>query len=85
MQSQLFAVNLVTAESDLTPISQDELQNEVWPGLPLGYETSWQGAGTPLPSPAGPSGQLHVDLLYAVVALLLLESLLAWRFGYNAQ
>ena len=35
-QSQLFAVNLMTAESDLAPISQDELQNEVWPGLPLG-------------------------------------------------
>ena len=84
-QSQLFAVNLMTAESDLTPISRDELQNEVWPGLPLGYETAWQGEGTPLPSPAGPAGQLHVGLLYAVVVLLLLESILAWRFGYNTR
>ena len=83
LQSQLFAVNLATVESDLTPISQDELQNEVWPGLPLDYETVWQVPGTPLVSPSGPSGQLHVDLLYAVVALLLVESLLAWRFGYN--
>src|SRR5208283_1223992 len=84
-QSQLFAVNLVTAESDLTSISQDELQDEVWPGLPLRYETSWQGEGTPLPSPAGPSRQLHVGLLYAVVGLLLLDSILAWRFGYNVR
>jgi len=84
-QSQLFAVNLMTAESDLASISQDELQNEVWPGLPLGYETSWQGEGTPLPSPAGPSRQLHVGLLYAVVVFLLLESVLAWRFGYNMR
>jgi hypothetical protein len=82
-QSQLFAVNLMTAESDLTPISSDELQNEVWPGVPLGYQTAWQGGGASLPSPAGPSGQLHVGLLYAVVGLILLESLLAWRFGYN--
>ncbi len=82
-QSQLFAVNLATAESDLTLISQDELQNEVWPGLPLGYETAWQGAGTPLLPPAGPSWLLHVDLLCAVVVLLLIESLLAWRLGYN--
>ena len=73
----------MTAESDLTPISQDELQNDVWPGIPLGYETSWQGAGTLLPSPVGPAGQLHVGLLYAVVVLLVLESLLAWRFGYK--
>jgi hypothetical protein len=79
--SQIFAVNLATDESDLTPISQDELQEEVWPGVPLGYETSWQGEDTPLPSPVRPVGQLHVDLLYAVVALLLVESLLAWRFG----
>ncbi len=79
-QSQLFAVNLMTAESDLTPISRDELQNDVWPGIPLGYETAWQGEGTPLASPVGQSGQLHVGLLYAVVALLLLESILAWRF-----
>jgi hypothetical protein len=84
-QSQLFAVNLMTAESDLTPISQDELQNKVWPGLPMGYETSWQGESATLPLAAGPSGQLHVGLLYAVVVLLLLESILAWRFGYNVR
>jgi hypothetical protein len=83
--SQLFAVNLATAESDLTPISQDELQDEVWPGIPLDYETAWQSEGAPLPSPARPIGQLHVGLLYGVVALLLLESLLAWRFGYSAR
>ena len=84
-QSQLFAINLTTAESDLATISHDELQNEVWPGLPLGYETTWQGKGRPLSSPVGPSGQLHIGLFYAVMALLLLESILAWRFGYNAQ
>jgi len=82
-QSQLFAVNLMTAESDLTPISRDELQNDLWPGLSLGYETAWQGAGAPLPSLVGPVGELHVGLFYAVVALLLLESILACRFGYN--
>ncbi len=30
---QLFAVNLKTAESDLTRLSRDELQNEVLPGV----------------------------------------------------
>jgi hypothetical protein len=84
-QTQLFAVNLLTAESDLASISRDELQNEVWPGLPLGYETAWSGEGPPPPSPVGTAGQLHVGLLYAVASLLLLEFLLAWRLGYNAQ
>ena len=83
-QSQVFAVNVMTAESDLTPISRDALQNEVWPGLPLGYETAWQDSGTPLP-PAGPSGKMHVALLYTVLGLLLLESILSWRFGYNPR
>ncbi len=85
LPSQLFAVNLLTAESDLTPISREELQNEVWPDLSLGYATAWQDEGAPLPSPAGPAGQLHVGLLYAVVLFLLLETLLAWRFGYNTR
>ncbi len=85
VQSQVFAVNLMTAESDLTRISRDELQNEVWPGIPIGYETSWQGEGTPRPLSAAATWQLHVGLFYAVVALLLLESILAWRFGYNAR
>jgi hypothetical protein len=83
-QNRLFAVNLLTAESDLAAISREELKNEVWPGVSLGYETSWQGAAAALPLPSGSSGELHVDLLYAVVALLLLETLFAWRFGYNA-
>ncbi len=86
LQSQIFAVNLMTAESDLATISQDELQNEVWPGLPLGYETSWQGTGAlPQSSAVGSSAQLHVGLLYAVVGLLLLESVLAWRWGYHRR
>jgi hypothetical protein len=83
--SQIFAINVATAESDLASLSQDELQDEVWPNIPLDYETSWQGEGMPPQSPVRPIGQLHVGLLYAVVALLLLESLLAWRFGYNTQ
>jgi hypothetical protein len=82
--SQLFAVNLSTAESDLAPISQEELQNEVWPGVLLEYETAWQGADASLPRSTSNAGQLYVGLLYSVFALLLLETVLAWRFGYTA-
>jgi hypothetical protein len=83
-QNQLFAVNLMTAESDLAVISRDELENEVWPGIALGYETTWQDGGAPLPLPTGYTAQLHVGLLYLAVALLLLDTLLGWRFGYNS-
>ena len=84
-QNQIFAVNLVTTESDLTRTSRDELQNEAWAGIPLGYETSWQGERAALPTPAATAWPFHVGLFYAVVALLLLESILAWRFGYNGR
>jgi hypothetical protein len=83
--SQLFAVNLPAAESDLTPISPEELQNEAWPGIPIDYETAWQAADKPMMSPAGPARRLHVGILYAVVVLLVVETLLARRFGYNAK
>ena len=84
-RNQLFAVNVATAESDLATISRDELENDVWPGTPLGYETAVQDDGLPLPAPGSPAAQLHVGLLAAVVVLLVLETLLAWRFGNNLR
>jgi hypothetical protein len=84
-RKQLFAVNVLTAESDLSTISRDELQNDVWPDLPIGYETSWRGDGPPVVLPSGSPAPLHVGMLWAVVALLLLETILAWRFGYSAS
>ena len=76
---------MLTAESDLATISREELQNEVWPDVPLNYQTAWQSEGTTLPAAFHPAGQMHVSLLYAVVGLLIVESLLAWRFGYNSR
>jgi hypothetical protein len=84
-RTQLFAVNLNTAESDLTPVSRDELQNEVLPGVPLDYQAGLQTAGGRLKLSAEPAVQLHVGLLYAVVGLLLLETFFAWRLGYNRR
>ena len=81
--SQLFAVNLITAESDLTSISSDELQNNIFPGVQIDYRTAWQAGGTRMALGESTAEQLHVDLLYAVAGLLLLETIIAWRFGYN--
>jgi hypothetical protein len=83
-RSQLFAVNVDTAESDLAQIDPDELQNEVWPGIPFVHQTSWQdltgpGSGSPIRSRGG----LQVGLLCALLGLLLLETFLGWKLGHH--
>ena len=82
---QLFAVNLITAESDLTSISPDELQNDVFPGIQIDYRTAWQAGGARPALSESSAGQLSVDLLYAVAGLLLLETVIAWRLGCNRR
>ena len=82
-RSQLFAANVDTAESDLTPIDPEELRSEVWPGIPFVHQTTWQDLGASAPgNPIPGRSRLHVDLLYVVLGLLLLETYLGWKLGY---
>jgi len=81
--SKFFAVNVDTAESDLARISPEELREEIWPGVPFEYRTTWE---QPEATPAGASirtSSLAKTLLYAVLALLFVETFLARRFGYH--
>jgi hypothetical protein len=81
--SQTFAVNVDTAESDLTPIDADELRDGVWPGIPFVHQTTWQDLGAGAPgSPISGRSRLPVDLLYAVLGLLFVETFLGWKLGY---
>lgn len=81
-RDELFAVNVNTVESDLTQIDAEQLRTEVWPGVPFVHQTSWRDLGATAPgSPIARGGRLHVDLLYAVLGLLLLDTFLAWRMG----
>jgi hypothetical protein len=82
-RSQLFAVNLDTAESDLTPLGPDELRHDVWPGVPFVYQTHWQGPEHTAAGQLAQPGAWHLDLLYAALVLLLAETFLAWRLGYH--
>ncbi len=80
-RSQTFAVNVDTVESDLAQVDADDLRNETWPEIPFVYQTSWQdikGAG--VDSPHGKQA-LHVDFLYAALALAFAEVFLAWKLG----
>ena len=82
-RSQSFAVNVDTAESDLTHIGLQQLQAEVWPGVQLEYLATWDGQPSPSAVASAATGwRLHLMLLYALVCLLLAETLFAWRFGY---
>jgi hypothetical protein len=82
-RTQSFAVNVNTAESDLALLGTEELQNEVWPGIPFVHQTSWQNLDAGDAGRIARPGRLHVDLLYAVLGLLFVETVLAWRFGHH--
>lgn len=84
-RTQKFAVNLDTAESNLTQLSPERLADTVWKDVPFEYQTTWQTLDEQAVGVAGGADlYLQVELLYAVLGLLLLETLLAWRFGHHA-
>ncbi len=74
-ETQHFAVNLDTRESDLSKADAAQLSDN------LLVETSWHGANRPTPGDVGPRTELHKWFLTSVLVLLLFETFLAWRFG----
>ena len=85
-RNQTFAVNVDTAEGDLARVEPDELRSVVWPSIPFVYQTSWQDLGVvPAGGPESAGSRLHVNLLYAVLGLLFLETFLGWRLGRDER
>lgn len=78
----LVAVNPPVAESDLTRFSADDLR-AAFPGWNFNYSDRWEptklGSGTG----AQQASELARPILYIVLALLLAETYLAWRFGHH--
>jgi len=81
--SQSFAVNVDTVESDLTQLSIEQLQNEVWADVPFVHQTTWQDGSPAVADPIVRTGRMCVWLLYGVLLLLFTETFMAWRFGYH--
>ena len=77
--SRLFAVNVNTSESDLTTIAPEELPQGVTvvPGL--------SGVDQRPAAELGSRSGSQRWFLYAALGLLLLETVLAWWFGYRAS
>lgn len=82
-RSDAFAVNVDPAESDLARLGPERLRDEVWPEVPFVHQTGWQNLDDPAVGRIARSSALPKALLYAVLALLFVESLLAWRFGHH--
>jgi hypothetical protein len=82
-RSDLFAVNVDPAESDLARLPPDALEKEIWPGIPFVHQTRGENPGRQSPGSVSPRNLLPQGLLYLALTLLLLESLLARRFGHH--
>ncbi|GAC1335290.1 MAG: hypothetical protein NVSMB14_02630 [Isosphaeraceae bacterium] len=77
-----FAVNPDPIESDPTKLDRAALAAGL-PGWNFAYFNNWQGL-TADAAAVGRRGELHRYFLYGVLALLLIESVLAWIFGHHS-
>lgn len=80
-QEIAFAANPDPAESNLARLDQSGLERQL-PGWKFTYLTNWREL-TQSAASVGRRGELHRPLLFGALALLLLESFLAWKFGHN--
>jgi hypothetical protein len=77
-----FAADPDPAESDPAKLDRASLAEAV-PGWKFDYRNDWNNLTRDAKS-IGRHGELHRQLLYAVLALLIIESIMAWRFGHHA-
>jgi len=82
-RTESFAVNVDTAESDLRAFTADELRSDVWPDVPFVHQTTWENADRPALARASRSREFPGGLLYGLFVLLLVETVLARRFGHH--
>ena len=78
----VFAANPDPAESDPAKLDRAGLA-EALPGWNFAYLTNWKEL-TDNAASVSRRGELHRSMLYAVLVLLIVESILAWRFGHHA-
>jgi hypothetical protein len=77
----LFSANPDPAESNPAKLDRSGLA-EAMPGWNFAYITNWRDLTTNATS-VSRRGEFHRPLLYGVLALLIVESILAWKFGHH--
>jgi hypothetical protein len=76
-----FAVNVDTAESDLTRVEEATLRNGLWSGVPFEFLEEGQTTDAAHAVAKGRGAAIHFGLLVAALGLMFTESTLAWYFG----
>ncbi len=76
-----FGANPDPLESDPAKLDQNGLKDAV-PGWKFVYDSDWRGLEKSAAS-VGQRGELHRPMLWAVLILLIAESILAWWFGHH--
>jgi hypothetical protein len=79
-QSEWFAVNVDARESDLAKVTSEELDEELLPDTDFAYRTGWQGFDPATNVTSQERGGLTRWFLWAVLCLVFVEQLMAWRF-----
>jgi hypothetical protein len=80
---ELFAVNVDTRESDLEPVDEKTLHSTTLAGIPYLRRSQWSEGPRDTADGAADRSGLASWLLVAIVALLLVEPLLAWSFRHG--
>lgn len=82
-RTEWFAVNVDPTEGDLASLQVEDLKSEILPGAEFLYQTEWveaQPTNEKTVRVVSTSSGLSRSLLLAVVCLLIVEQLMAWRF-----
>jgi hypothetical protein len=82
-QTEWYAVNVDPRESSLDYVGEEELTNDLLPGVEMQHVTQWQDGPRKSDGSLSERGGLTRWLLLAVFCLVLVELLMAWKFQYG--
>ena len=82
-RTEWFAVNVDPVESDLSGLSEQEIEADVLAGIESVYLTDWQDVVRGAETIAAEQSGLSWWLLAAALGLLLVEQTMAWDFRYG--
>eukprot|EP00913_Durusdinium_trenchii_P011148 g10470.t1 len=77
---EIYAVNVDRRESDLTPISEKQLRADVLSGVSFDFRNDWRDNTSSSQTAGTQQSSMTRWLLIAVLCLIVVEQLMAWKF-----